>query len=255
MESFSKLYWNVMERVPTSTSPMPWSIDVARWEVNGANFGIPINFAYMCRNLTWLDNTHAFIVWEGVNTQGCMSFPHNIWDFPHLHQRSSCSLIVIIRHSHLCNLCQNSLEMSWNVFLHSHHQCHDPPTSHVDLWMGPMFKFLQIVLVYIKIWHGWIRHMPSWCGRVWRLKESWRTCKIFDIVHVCINVHHVVSWSWFVIPINGIFVETLLKCHGMCSNKHINNSMIHRHCTLSSDSQTTLKFLQIVCVCIKIWHD
>ena len=72
--------------------------------------------ACMHRNLTWLEKTHAFIVWEGFRAKGCMSCPHNLWDRPHFHQRSSCSLIVIIRHSHQQSLCQNSLEMSWNVF-------------------------------------------------------------------------------------------------------------------------------------------
>ena len=67
-------------------------------------------------NLTWLDKTHAFIVWEGFKSQGCMLCPHSIWDCPHFHQRSSCSLTVIIHHSHQGNLCWNYLEMPWNVF-------------------------------------------------------------------------------------------------------------------------------------------
>ena len=109
--------WNVMEHLPiTRPSPMPLSTDVACWAAIGANVQSPSTCACMCRNLTWLDKTHAFTVWEGFKAQGCMLCPHNLWDPPHFHQRSSCSLIVIIHHSHQWNICWNSLEMSWNVF-------------------------------------------------------------------------------------------------------------------------------------------
>ena len=94
---------------------MPLYTDVARWVVNGANIAIPSTWGYMCRNLTWLDKTHAFMVWEGFKAQVCMSCLHNICDCPCFHQCSSCSIIVIIRHSHQLNLCRKSLEMSWNV--------------------------------------------------------------------------------------------------------------------------------------------
>ena len=50
--------------------------------------------------------------------------------------------------------------------------------------------------------------------RVLKLKDSWCPHIIFEIIHVCINVHHVVSLSSFLIPIHRIFVGTLLKCHG-----------------------------------------
>ena len=150
----SKLSWNVMERLPiTSPSPMPLSTDVARWAVKGSNVEIPSTCAYMSQNLTWLGKTHAFMVWEGFKAQGCMSCPHNLWDHPRFHQSSSCSLIVIIHHSHQWNLCWNSLEMSWSVFQQAHHQCHYPSMSHVEQWKGPMLEFLQLVPICIEIWH------------------------------------------------------------------------------------------------------
>ena len=153
MEYLSKIYWNEMEHLPRIPSPIPWSIDTTRWAVNRDNVEIPSNCASMLQNLTWLGKTHALMVWEGFNAQGFMSCPLNIWDRPRLHQLSWCNLIVIIHHSHLWNLCQNSLEMSWNVFQQVHHQCHDPSMSHVEQWMGPMFKFLQSVPLCIEIWH------------------------------------------------------------------------------------------------------
>ena len=105
-----------MERLPTSPSPIPWSTDVACWAVNGANVEIPSTFACMLQYLTWLDKTHAFMVWDVFKAQGCMSCLHNLWDHPRFHQRSSCSLIVIFCHSHQRNICRNSLEISLNVF-------------------------------------------------------------------------------------------------------------------------------------------
>ena len=154
MESLSKLSWNFMECLPTSPSPMTLSIDVARWAVKGANVEIPSNCVCMHQNFTWLDKTHSFMLWEGFKAQGCMSCPHNHWDCPRFHQLSSCSLIVIICNSHQENLCRNYPEMSWKVFQQSHHQCRYPPTSHIEQWMGPTLKFLQIVCVCVKIWHG-----------------------------------------------------------------------------------------------------
>ena len=65
------------------------------------------NLGCMCRILTWLDKTHTFMVWEGFKAQVCMSCLHNIFDHPHFHQRSSCSLIVIILHSPLMPLSTN----------------------------------------------------------------------------------------------------------------------------------------------------
>ena len=42
--------------------------------------------------------------------------------------------------------------------------------------------------------------MPWWYASVSRLKDIvWHPCIIFEIVHVCINVYHVVSLSSFVI--------------------------------------------------------
>ena len=154
MESFSKLYWNVMECLPTSPSLMPWSADVTRWAVNQANVEISSNCACMHQNLTWLDKTPTFIMWEGFKAQGYLTYPQNIWDHPRLLQCSSCSLMVIIRHSHQQNLCRNSIEMSWNTFQQAHHQCHDPLTSHIDQWMGTTLKFLELVHACIEIWHG-----------------------------------------------------------------------------------------------------
>ena len=183
-----------------------------------ANVEIPSTCACMHQNFKWLDKTHAFMVWEGFKAQGYMSCTHNLWYHPRFHQCSSCSLIVIIHHSHQWNLCKNSLQMSWNVFQQSHQQCHYSLTSHVEQWMGQMLKFLQLVLVCVKIWHGWIRHMPSWCGRVSMLRNACCARIIFEIMHVFINIHHVVSLSSFVIPINEIFLETLFKCHEMSSN-------------------------------------
>ena len=110
-KSLLKLSWNVMECLPTIPSPIPLSTNIARWAVNGANVEITSTCAYMCQNLTWLDKTHAFTVWEGFKAQGCMSCPHNLWDHPCLHQCSSWSLIVIICHSHQQNLCLNSFVM------------------------------------------------------------------------------------------------------------------------------------------------
>ena len=97
--------WNVMEHLPWSPSPIPWSINVAHWALNGANVEIPSTYACMHQNLTWLDKTCAFTVWEGFKAQGCMACPQNLWDHPRLHQHSSCSLMVIIHHSHQRNLC------------------------------------------------------------------------------------------------------------------------------------------------------
>ena len=143
-----------MEHLPiTNPSPMSLSTDIARWVMKGTNVEIPSTYACMCQNLTWLDKIHAFIVWEGFKAQGCMSCPHNLWDHPHFHQRSSCNLIVIIHHSHQQSICQNSLEMSWNIFqLQTHHQCHYPLTSHVEKWKGTTLKFLQLVSICIEIW-------------------------------------------------------------------------------------------------------
>ena len=154
MKSLSKLSWNVMERLPSSPSSMPLSTDVACWAVKGANIEIPSTCASMRRNLTWLDKTHAFTLWEGFKAQGYMSCPHNLWDRPRFHQLSSCNLVVIILHSHQGNLCQNSIEMSWNVFQQAHHQFHYPPMSHIEQWMGTTLKFLQLVTVCVEIWHG-----------------------------------------------------------------------------------------------------
>ena len=161
---------------------MPLSTDVTRWVVNGANIEISSTCACMRRNLAWLDTTHTFMVWDGFKDQGCMSFTCNVWYHPHFHQRSSCNLFVIIRHSHQQNICWNSLEMSWNVFQQAHHWCHYPPTSHVDQWKGPMLKFLQLVPICVEIWHGYIRHMPSWCGRVSRLKDACRSHIIWSSI-------------------------------------------------------------------------
>ena len=115
-EYLSKLSWNIMEHLPTSPSPMPWSTDAAHWALNGANVVITSNCACMHRNLTWLDKTHAFMVWDGFKAQGCMSFMHNVWYRPHFHQCSSCSFFVIFFHSHQRNIFQHSLEMSRNIF-------------------------------------------------------------------------------------------------------------------------------------------
>ena len=69
-----------------------------------------------------------------------------------------------------------------------------------------------------------------------RLKDACSAHIIFEIIHVFINVHHVVSLSSFTIHIERIFVETLLKCHGTTSNyKPITNAIIHRRHTLSSE--------------------
>ena len=99
-KSLSKLSWNVMECLPTIPSPMSLYTDIARWVVNGANVEIPSTCSYMHWNLTWLDKTHAFMVLEGFEAQGCMSCLHNICDHPCFHQHSWCSLIVIICQSH-----------------------------------------------------------------------------------------------------------------------------------------------------------
>ena len=143
-----------MECLPISPSLMPLSTDVAHWVVKGANVEIPSTCACMCQNLTWIDKTHAFMVWDGFKVEGCMSFMHNVWYRPYFHQHSSCNLTVIIHHSHQWNLFQNSLEMSWNVFHWSHHQFHFPPMLHVEQWMGPMLKSLQLVPICVEIWHG-----------------------------------------------------------------------------------------------------
>jgi hypothetical protein len=79
-------------------------------------------------------------------------------------------------------------------------------------------------------------YMPSWCGRVSRLKDACHAHIIFDIIHVFINVHHAVSLSSFVIPINGIVVK--LSWNGMEHlpiNKPITIAIIHRHRMLSSE--------------------
>ena len=152
MKSLSKHSWNVMEHLPTIPSPIPLSTNVARWVVNGANVEIPSTCDCMHQNLTWLDKTHAFTLWEGFKAREYMSCPHNLWlVHPRFHQCSSWSLIVIIHHSHLWNRCRNSLEMSWKVFQQAHRQCHYPPTSHVEQWMGTTLKFLQLEHVCVKM--------------------------------------------------------------------------------------------------------
>ena len=153
-ESLLKLSWNVMESLPRIPSLMPLSIDMAHWVVNGANAKIPSTCECMCQNLTWSNKTHAFMVRGVLKGQGCMLCPHNLWYHPRFHQHSSCNLTVIIFHSHQWNLCQSSLEISWNIFQQAHHQCHYPLRSHVEQWMGPMLKFHKIVSVCIEIWHG-----------------------------------------------------------------------------------------------------
>ena len=71
IESLSKLYWNFMECPPiTSPSPMPLCTYVARWAMKGVNVWIASTCACMHWNLTWLDKTHSFTVWEGFNV-GC----------------------------------------------------------------------------------------------------------------------------------------------------------------------------------------
>ena len=95
MKYLSKLSWNIMECLSTSPLLMPLSTDVARWAVKGANFEIPSTCAYMCQNLTWLDKTHAFVVWEGFKAKWCMSFLHNVWDRPRFHHHSWCNNVVL----------------------------------------------------------------------------------------------------------------------------------------------------------------
>ena len=123
-------------------------------------------------------------------------------------------------------LCQNSLEISWNLFQHANHQFH-PPMSHGEQWMGPTLKLLQTVPICVEIWHGSTRHIPWRYVRVSRLKDAWCPRIIFEIFHICINIHHAVSLSSFVIHIYGIFDETLLKFHGTYSNTPITN-VIHQ---------------------------
>ena len=151
IESLLKLSWNVMERLPTCPSPMSWSTNVAHWAVNGANVELPLTCSCMCWILTWLDKTHAFMVWDGFKAQGCMSCLHTLWDRPHFHQHSSCSLNVIIRHSHQQNLCWNTLEMSWNVFqLQAHHQCHYPLTHTLSIERGQCWNSFKLSLYVSK---------------------------------------------------------------------------------------------------------
>ena len=66
---------------------MPLSIDVTPSAMKGANVEIPSTCSCMHQNLTWLDKTLAFMVWEGFKAQGYMLFPHNISDRPRFHQR------------------------------------------------------------------------------------------------------------------------------------------------------------------------
>ena len=73
----------------------------------------------MHRNLTWLDKTCDFTVWEGFKAQGCMSCTHNVWDHPHFHQCSSCSLFVIFFETLL--KCHETSSNKW-----SHHLFHHP---------------------------------------------------------------------------------------------------------------------------------
>ena len=153
---YLEMAWNIFQL--TSPPPIPLSTNVARWGVNGANIEIPSTCSYMCWNLTWLNKTHAFMVWDGFKAQGCMWCMHNLWDHPCFHQCSSCNLIVIICHSHQRNRCRKSLEMSSNTFqLTTHHHFHYPQTSHIEEWMGPMLKSLQLMPICIEISHGQCR--------------------------------------------------------------------------------------------------
>ena len=141
--------------------------DIHRPCTMSSEWGQRWNFFKLCLYASKFDivrRTHTLMVCKGFKTQGSLPSPHNIQDRPSLHQRSSCSLIVIVCHSHLFNICRNSLEMSWN-FQHAHHQCH-PPTPHTDRWIGPMLKFLQNVIICIETLHCYTRSMiPWWYGK------------------------------------------------------------------------------------------
>ena len=82
------------------------------------------------------------------------------------------------------------------------------------------------------------------------------SCILFEIIHIFINVHYAVSLSSFAIPINGIFFETLLKCHETSSNKrahHLCHYLLMSH--VEKWKGPTLKFLQLVSLCIEIWRE
>ena len=117
MECLSKLFRNVMEHLPIKKSTT--NAIIHRCCTLSGEWGQHWNFFNSClyaSKFYMVHKTHAFTVWEGFKAQGCMSCPHNLWDHPCFHQRSSCSLIIIIHHSHEGNLCWNSFEMSWNIF-------------------------------------------------------------------------------------------------------------------------------------------
>ena len=230
MKSLLKISWNVMEHLPRSPSPMPLSTDVTSWAVKGANFEIPSTSACMRQNLTWLDKTHAFMVWDGFKAQGYMLCSHNLWDCPRFHQRSSCSLIVI----HINRIFVETLLKCLPITIPS-----------------PMTLSTDVARWAVK---GANVEIPSTCSCMHRnltwldktlgftvfegfKSQGYMLCSHkFEIIHIFINVHHAVSFSSFTIPIKRIVVETLMKCHVTSSNyKPITNVIIHRHCTLSNE--------------------
>ena len=105
-----EISWNVIRlKIPP---PMPLSTDVARWVVNGANVEIPSTCASMRQNLTWLDKTHACMVWDGFKAQVCTLFTHNVWYLPHF----SSTFIMQFHWNHSPFPSTKSLlKLSWNV--------------------------------------------------------------------------------------------------------------------------------------------
>ena len=65
------------------------SIDPTQWAVSGDNVDITSKCAYVHWNFTWLDWSHALMVWEGFKTKGIHChhhhYHHDCHFYPHHH--------------------------------------------------------------------------------------------------------------------------------------------------------------------------
>ena len=91
--------------------------------VSLSSFAIPIKgiFIETILKCSWNIFQQAFMLWEGFKAQGCISCLHNVWHHQYFHQHSSCSVIVIILHSHQWS------KLSWNVM--ERHPFKNPTTN------------------------------------------------------------------------------------------------------------------------------
>ena len=177
---------------------------------------------------------------------------HNIWDHPCLHQRSSCSLIVIIRHSHIWKFVETLLKfhgMSFNMpITHVIHRHHTVSSEWGQCWN--FFKFVLYALKFEMVRIG------TCLDGMWGLQDS-RLCdvlayKIWDLtrLHQCSSctlifiILHSHIWN-----LSQKSLETSWNAFQRAHHKF--------HPPTSHDEQwmgLMLKFLQIVPVWVETWH-